>query len=213
MKQINLLNLSRVQRQMGNYRKASRLLKRCIKICQKVDDKICWSNALNELGLLAFHDQKDYRKALHYFEQCLLLNQKRKHEEGQLATLTNISQAYKKLGKYRKALQKLEEALTIADEEDYKAEKVPILYNISKIKTEVQGDMFGFIKYASRAYKLAIEVNDTKGIFFIGRDLGSVFCQMGNKEEGSALLRKSLHVAIQYGIPGVEEIRELLRSC
>jgi hypothetical protein len=73
-------------------------------------------------------------------------------------------------------------------------------------------DIEKFLEYETAAYNIAIEINDAMGIYHVGRDLGKVLCQRGQKEEGIEMLKRSLAIGKAAGFPNVGQVEEMLRE-
>ena len=69
-----------------------------------------------------------------------------------------------------------------------------------------------FFKYEMKAYKIAMEIKDATALFHIGRDLGAILCQAGQKEEGLPMLQRSYEIGRQSGMQGTEQIAQLIQQ-
>jgi len=57
---------------------------------------------------------------------------------------------------------------------------------------------------------LALETNDAKGLFQVGRVLGQLLVGGDRKEEGIAILQRAYEIGRAAGLPDTEEIKSLL---
>jgi len=126
-------------------------------------------------------------------------------------TLNNISQIYDARGDYGKALEDLEKSLAIQREIGDRAGEGRSLHNIAHIhlqNQEIEAAVANFIE----AFKLARETNAADLLFAVSRDLGTLLCQMGQKEQGLPLLQQSLVMGQQMGHPDAAQVEALLRE-
>ena len=73
-------------------------------------------------------------------------------------------------------------------------------------------DIEKFLEYETAAYKIAIEINEAMGIYNVGRGLGYVLCQRGQKKEGIEMLKRSLAIGKAAGFPDVGEVEKILQG-
>ena len=57
-----------------------------------------------------------------------------------------------------------------------------------------------------------METKDAMGLYQVGKLLGRVLYQMGNKEEGTEMLRRSLAIGKAAKFPDVGKIEEILKK-
>ena len=67
-----------------------------------------------------------------------------------------------------------------------------------------------FLELELEAYRMAAEINNAKGLFEVGRVLGAIFVELGEKEKGIKILKRSFEIGISSDLPGTEEIKQLL---
>ena len=84
-------------------------------------------------------------------------------------------------------------------------------HNIASIAYE-NNDLETYFKNETPAYQTALEIRDAYLIFGIGRDFGYLLAQIGHREEGIAILQRSLSIGQQAGMAGVEQVAALLKK-
>ncbi len=62
------------------------------------------------------------------------------------------------------------------------------------------------------ALQLCHETNNAEGMFNVSLNLGSLLCQLGQKEQGLPLLEQALAMGQQLGHPQTSQVEALLRQ-
>jgi tetratricopeptide (TPR) repeat protein len=114
-------------------------------------------------------------------------------------------------GDYETALKYLEQSLKIRQEIGDKSGSIPTLHNMAGIALEKE-DIEKFMEYETTAYKIAMETKDAMGLYQVGKLLGKVLYQLGNKKEGTEILKRSLAIGKAAKFPGVGKIEEILKK-
>ena len=205
---VELNNLATIALAQGNYPNALRYLEQGLIITQKIGDRKQEGVTLSNLGAIAFA-QGDYLNALRYQEQSLKIMQKINDRRGEATALNNLSKIAHMQGDYPNALRYLEQSLNIAQEISDRQSESYTLHNLAVIA--FQNKDFGlFLKYEMQAWQLVNEMDDAMGIFNIGRDLGGVLCQSGQKAQGLSMLHRSYDIARRSGLPGAKHVKAMI---
>ena len=149
--------------------------------------------------------------ALTYFNKVQNKAEEEKDLQWQGTTLNNISQIYAARGDYGRALEYLERSLKIRQEIGDRSGMCATLHNMAGIAFQDK-KIEQFFKYEMKAYKIAMEIKDATALFHIGRDLGAILCQAGQKEEGLPMLQRSYEIGRQSGMQGTEQIAQLIQQ-
>ncbi|MBU0755994.1 MAG: CHAT domain-containing protein [Planctomycetes bacterium] len=164
---------------------------------------------LNRLGLIydlfGLYDQalKLYKKAHGLYKEI-------GDKAGEGVTLNNLATTAHAKGDYDTALKYLEKSLKIRQEIGDKAGAIATLHNMGMIALQNQ-DMEKHVDCEMKAYRLARETGNALGLLHVGQVVGRIFHAMGKKQEGLDILRESLQIGKRAGMPGVEQIEELIR--
>ena len=67
-----------------------------------------------------------------------------------------------------------------------------------------------FLELELEAYRIAAEINNAEGLIKVGRVLGKMLVELGEKEKGVKILKRSFEIGNSAGLPGTEEIKQLL---
>ena len=76
----------------------------------------------------------------------------------------------------------------------------------------IKRDLKKAIESFDQAYRLALETNEAMGLFNVGRDFGALLVQLGKKEIGIKMLRRSYRIAKEAGLPDADLLAELIRK-
>jgi tetratricopeptide (TPR) repeat protein len=125
--------------------------------------------------------------------------------------LNRLGMLYYFLGELEKALEYLEKSLAIKREIEDRAGMIPTLHNMAHICLQNQ-QLKAALQAFGEALQLSHETKNAEGLFNVSRDLGTLLCQAGQKEQGPTLLRQALEVGQQMGHPNVAQVEELLRQ-
>nr|NIM18041.1 tetratricopeptide repeat protein [Candidatus Aminicenantes bacterium]NIM84656.1 tetratricopeptide repeat protein [Candidatus Aminicenantes bacterium]NIN24155.1 tetratricopeptide repeat protein [Candidatus Aminicenantes bacterium]NIN47880.1 tetratricopeptide repeat protein [Candidatus Aminicenantes bacterium]NIN90818.1 tetratricopeptide repeat protein [Candidatus Aminicenantes bacterium] len=153
----------------------------------------------------------DYETALSFLEQSLNISREIGDKAGEGTTLNNMAATAHARGDYETALSYLEQSLNIRREIGDKSGSIPTLHNMAGIALQNK-DIEKFLEYETAAYKIAIEINEAMGIYNVGRDLGNVLCQLGKKDQGIEMLKRSLAIGKAAGFQDVGQIEKILQG-
>ncbi|HZA25416.1 MAG TPA: tetratricopeptide repeat protein [Dehalococcoidia bacterium] len=87
---------------------------------------------LNEKGNTSYR-QGQYREALNYYQQALVIHREVGDRTAEGATLNSIGAVYRSLGQYDQALQNYQQALVIRREVGDKASEETVVANIKSL--------------------------------------------------------------------------------
>ncbi len=142
-----------VYSEMGNSDNAEIYYDKGIKILRKTDDYESFANALLNAGDEAFNN-KDYTKALNYFQESGILYKKANYLTGTAYNKGNIGMVYAEQGKDALAESNINEAIEILEkQEDYYPISVYLTY-MSDIYSR-KNDFTKALAYLHRSLKLA----------------------------------------------------------
>jgi tetratricopeptide (TPR) repeat protein len=194
----------------GNYEPALHYLKKAAAGYKKENHKKGEGATLNNMAGIA-HAKGDYERALQFLEKNLKIRQDIGDKAGEGTTLNNISQIYKARGDYERALQFLEKSLKIRQDIGDQSGLYTTLHNMAIIAYQNE-DIEKFLEYETEAYRIATQINDAMGIYRVGKNFGFVLAQVGQKEQGLAMLRRSLEIGRKTGFPDVGVVEEAIKK-
>jgi tetratricopeptide (TPR) repeat protein len=154
--------------------------------------------ALAEAGILLTHIG-DYKTALAYHNQALVITRQRNDSEGEAAALNNISQIYQAQGDYDAALTHLKQSLTICQQiGDKKSESVTI-NNIANIYS-AQGNYEIALDYRKKDLSICQQIGDKAGESTTLNNIAQILFRMqGDTKTALAYLKQSLAIFQQIG--------------
>ncbi len=132
---------------------------------------------LNERGLDAYN-KGQYREALNYYQQALLIAQEKGDWAKKGAMLNNIGTVYKSQGQYDQALEYFQQALVIAREKGDRAGEGSTLNNIGLVY-QSQGQYDQALEYYQQALVIVREVGDRAGEGTTLNNIGVVYDSQG----------------------------------
>ncbi len=88
---------------------------------------------------------------------------------------------------------------------------IPTLHNMAHIYLQNQ-QLQASLQAFGDAFQLSHETNNAEGLFNVSRDLGSLLCQLDQKEQGLPLLQQALEIGQQLGHPQTSQVEALLRQ-
>jgi len=203
-----LTNIGNIYYARGDYDTALSYLEQSLAIRRQIGDLAGEGTTLNNISQI-YKARGDYDTALSYLEQSLAIFRKIGDLAHEGTTLNNISQIYMARGDYDTALSYLEQSLAIRRQIGNVAGMIPILHNMAWIFWEKE-DVQKALNTEKEAYQIAIQTKDAMGIFQVGQTLGNWLVQMGQREEGKAMLQQAYRIGAAAGLPGTEEIKEIL---
>lgn len=203
-----LNNISQIYDLRGDYETALKYLKDSLEIRRKVGDKLGEGVTLSNMGNISY-SKGDYQKALKYMEDCLEIMKEIGDKRGEGVTLNNISQIYDVRGDHETALKYLEDSLKIKREIGDKRGQIPTLHNMAMIEYKMK-KIEKMLAIEMEAYKLAVATGNAMGLFQVGKILGNLLIQGGQREEGFNMLRLSYNIGLSAGLPGTENIKQML---
>ncbi len=115
-----LLQLSYVNRELGEFYLAEVLAQECLKIATEEKEEDIQAAVFNTLGNIAF-DEERYPEAIHHYEKslCLLNRDATQKEELVLKVMVNLGGSYIANGDFSKGMQMIKESLAKAKENGY----------------------------------------------------------------------------------------------
>ncbi|MEW6619028.1 MAG: tetratricopeptide repeat protein [bacterium] len=203
-----LSNMGSISYGRGDYDTALDYLNRSLKIRQEIGDKSGEGTTLANIGNI-FYARGDYDTALDYLNRSLKIRQEIGDKSGEGTTLNNICAIYHARGDYDTALDYLHRSLKISQEIGDKSGQIPTLHNIAMIEAERE-NMEAVLELEMEAYRLAVETNDAMGLFQVGQVFGQLLVGIGQREEGTAILQRAFEIGQAAGLPGTEQIRDIL---
>ncbi len=209
-KGATLNNISQIFKARGDYDQALTFLQQSLHIRREIGDKSGEGATLNNISQI-FQARGDYDQALTFLQQSLHIQREIGDKSGEGTTLNNMASIFQAQGDYEKALAYQERDLAITREIGNKTGLIPTLHNMASIAIQAE-EYPRAVEYWSEALQLALETKEAMGIFHVGRDFGWFLAQTGNPGEGKKLLGMALQVGRASGIPGAEEIENLLRK-
>ncbi len=174
------------------------------------EEKTNKGTTLNNISQI-YDARGDYDTALDYLKKSLKISQEIGDKSGQGTTLNNISALYHARGDYDTALDYLKKSLKIRQEIGDKSGLIATWHNMAMIEYAKE-NFPEMLALETRAYQLATETQDAMGLFTVGRMFGQVLVEAGQKQEGVAILRRAFEIGQSAGLPGTEEIKEILRQ-
>jgi len=205
---LQLLNIGNVHYTQGDYDTALEYLEQSLTIQRKIGDVAGMGTTLNSIGQI-YGAKGDYDTALEYLEQSLDITKKIGDLAGEGTTLNNISRIYDARGDYDTALAYLQQSLDINKKIGDLAGQIPTLHNMASILWERKNSKAA-LKTEYNAYQLALQIKDAMGLFNVGKTLGTWLIQIGEKDEGRAMLQQAYQIGSAAGLPGTEEIQKML---
>jgi len=205
-----LNNMATIAHAQGDYQAALNYLEQSLKIRRQIADKKGEAATLNNISQI-YDAQGNYKTAIHYLEESLRIQQQIGDKEGEGTTLNNIAVITYKQGDYVAALNFLHQSLKIQQQISDNSGTIATLHNMAVIAM-AQEDNEKFQQLEMEAYQLALQSGDAKGLYNVGRDLGSFLCQTGHKDQGLPLLQKSLAIGKKARFSQIEKIEELIRK-
>ena len=86
---------------------------------------------------------------------------------------------------------------------------ISILHSMAMIELQ-RDNVKSYCEFDFEAYRIAVETGDDEGLFRVGRTLGEVLIDAGEKEKGIAMLRRAYEIGKSKDFPGKEKIKEIL---
>jgi tetratricopeptide (TPR) repeat protein len=203
-----LNNIGSIYKAHGDYETALKYLEESLQIKKEIGNKKGEGVTLNNLGSI-YRARGDYGTALKYLEESLKIRKEIGDKAGEGATLNSIGGIYRDRGDYETALKYLEESLKIRKEIGDKARLIPTLHNMAMIEFQRE-NIKNYCDLEFEAYRAAIETENSEGLFHVGRILGKILLDIGDREKGIQILRRSYEIGSSANLPGTEEIKNIL---
>ncbi len=153
--------------------------------------------ALGLIGKQLLH-LSDYKTALDYLQQSLMIRQEIGDKSGQGTTLHNISQIFKARGDYKTALDYLQQSLLIRQEIGDKSGEGTTLNNISQI-FKARGDYEAALDYLQQSLAIAQEIGDKSGKGTTLNNMATIAHARGDYETALDYLQQSLMIQQAIG--------------
>ncbi len=115
-------------------------------------------------------------------------------------------------GEVDEALKLHQERLGVFDELGDISEKAHTLWGMAQIELKCESYQEAF-EHLNESYTLNMKLGRLDGICFVGRDLGRLLCQAGQKEQGMEILTRSRDGFIKLGREQqAGQIEEIMRA-
>jgi signal transduction histidine kinase len=152
------------------------------------------ADAMNNLGV--FYDIKgNLQFALRYYDEAYLAYKALNDTANQVQTLMNIAMVYKQIGKDSKAIQRFDAALNVGKKLRRDSIMSLALYNYllqypNRFTTELRKKHIARVKLIGHKYK------DERVLVAVDQLVADDLIANGNRQEGLALLQKTIKTAI-----------------
>ena len=167
------------------------------KLAENIGDNSNKSVFLNFLGMVNLI-KGNYNKALDYYQESLVIDEKLENLAGKTTDLNNIGAVFLTLGKYDEALEKYENALEISDQLGDLSAKTADLNNIGRIY-EIRGDYDLALQQYEESLRITEQLGDLGRKSALLNNIGMVYNAQGNLELALSKYEESLKIAEQLG--------------
>ncbi|PKP36223.1 MAG: hypothetical protein CVT98_08600, partial [Bacteroidetes bacterium HGW-Bacteroidetes-15] len=152
-----LENISRVQKELGQFEEASNSLQKVIKTREELKDARSLGSAYNELGNL-YAEKGELADALMHYLKSLKIRQEANIQSDIAKSLTNIGLMYRRMGSHRNALKYFEQALDLISDKIDPIGKALIFIHIGNTLRDLDDPKEAFVNY-----KQALELREQTG--------------------------------------------------
>jgi len=164
---------------------------------REIGDRGLEGNHLGTLGL-AYADLGEVRRAIEYYDQCLVIHREIGDRRGEGNDLGNLGIAYKNLGEVRRAIECHEQALEIDREIGDRRGEGSRLGNLG-IAYYSLGDAQRAIEYYEQALEIACEIGDRRGEGNALGNLGLAYADLGEVRRAIEYYEQALTLAREIG--------------
>jgi tetratricopeptide (TPR) repeat protein len=178
----------------GHYRVMTELHER---LQGKLNDPKLKSLSAGSLGT-TYYSLGDYKKAIEYYEQALVIAHEIGNRRGEGAWLGNLGSAYRDLGQVEKAIEYYKQALVIAREIGDRSGEGADLANLGVAYSDL-GQVEKAIEYYKQALIIAREIGDLSGEGADLANLGVAYSDLGQVQSAKAYHKQALEIAQEIG--------------
>ncbi|MCB0379688.1 MAG: tetratricopeptide repeat protein, partial [Flavobacteriales bacterium] len=167
------------------------------------------STEINEDGLIhisynsigsIYADQKDFLKALEYYNKSLELADRINDKEGVGVSLNNIGAIYKELKDFSNALKYFSKSLKIFEELENSYGVSSLLDNMGVIY-QYQGNMTKSMDCFVKSLKLCEELDDKSGVASSLNNIGTNYIAQKKYNKALDYCSKSMEMSMELGFP------------
>jgi signal transduction histidine kinase/uncharacterized protein HemY len=190
-------NIARVQRDIGEFDKATINLLKVIQIRQELNDSKSLASAYNEMGNLD-SQKENFADALMNYLKSLKIRQQANFSEDIARSLTNIGLTYRKIGSYANALKYLEQAIELIDESSDPLSQAYIYVHHGNTLRDVNRSEEA-IKSYSTALRLREQTGNKQAIAQAYKSLAYAYGDIKQFGKARELLNNALNITKELG--------------
>lgn len=196
-----LNDMGELYRKQGLWKHAHTHLENALQIRRQILDKDGEATTLNNLGLL-YDNLCNPGQAIGYLTEALEIRREQNHKSGEGTVLGNLGLAYLRTGaaNYEKGHSYLQMALAIMNELGDTPATISIYNNLATLSYR-RGDMVGFYDYSDKAWKLAEEINEAIGLYYLGINIGDALYHDKYYDRAIIYYQKSYKIASENNLP------------
>lgn len=189
-----LNNLSKTEKEIGNYDVALAHLKEVIKICDRTRNIKSKGNAYEDIGTI-FRSKENAKDAETNYLIALNLHKKAKNDYGYVNTCNKIGEIYiYEFHDYLKALQYFKEALAVSEKQKEEKQISLSLGNIVMCYRFLDAYPEAF-KYSKEALKISPKIKDSSGISAAYQALGQIHLHTKDDKKSLDYFQKALKIS------------------
>ena len=189
----------------GHAREAVRLLGWAVEAARAAGDRRGEGAWLGNLGI-AYHGLGEVRRAIGYYEQCLVIHREIGDRRGEGNALGNLGLAYADLGEVRRAIEYYEQALTLAREIGDRNAEGNHLGSLGLAYAALR-EVRRAIGTFEQALKIAREIGDRRGEGNALANMGTAYRNLGDLERARELWEQALKIYEAIEDPNAERVR------
>ncbi|MGK7919225.1 MAG: tetratricopeptide repeat protein, partial [Trichodesmium sp.] len=175
---------------LGNYQEAIEYFH--LQICREIEDYYGEANSLSKLGEI-YSSWENYKKAIEYFQQSLIIYREIKDCYGEANSLSNLGEIYSSWENYEKAIEYFQQSLQVYREiEDYDGE-ANSLSNLGEIYSSWE-NYEKAIEYFQQSLQIYREIEDYYGEANSLSKLGEIYSSLENYQEAIEYFQQSLQI-------------------
>ena len=140
------------------------------------------------------HDQGAYKAALKNYEKCIKIYRNQHDRDGEARVLTNISNAYSKLGKIDDALDFVINATSVFHEVGDRLNEARALNNTATILDTI-GDFEGAVRLYQQALRIHRDVGNRDGEALVLLNIGSIEWHFNERDKAKSILNEALKIS------------------
>jgi tetratricopeptide (TPR) repeat protein len=202
-----LNNLGNVYLSLGDYSHAINVCEQSLLIARQLQNRMSEGLALANLGLI-YNSIGEYDLSIHYCQQALVLSRELAYRRGEMIALDNLGLAYFSLGKYLEATQYHKQQLMIANEiEDVRGRGTAFLHlSLCSIETT---QYLEALENLNIAFEIFSSIGDRLNQANTLKSLAELYQRLGEIDSAKSSIDLGLTIAVELGIPLVEELQAL----